>query len=97
MKTAGAAVWLVVTGQNTQESCFSAAVWTDQADPVAGPDVESHPVQDRLGAEMLPYSFNFEQDHLLQDIRQQGSGQENEMQSNVDESTEYGVRRTEKG
>ena len=58
-----AAVGVFPAGQNFQQSRFPATVRADQADAVAGPDLEGHAVQNRIGAEMFPYAFDFQKNH----------------------------------
>ena len=63
VETDRAAVGVVLAGQDAQQRRLAAAVGADQPDPLARADLERHPVQHRLGAEVLFDTVNFEKDH----------------------------------
>ena len=58
-----AAVGLFLVGEDPHQGGLAGAVGPDQADPLAGAEIERHPVQDRLGAVVLLNAFNLKEDH----------------------------------
>ena len=58
-----AAIGLFAAGEDAQQGGFPAAVGAGQTDALARPHLERHPVQERLGAEVLPQPFHAQEDH----------------------------------
>ena len=58
-----AAVGLLLVGKDLHERGLAGAVGPDEADALAGAQLERHPVEDRLGAVVLLNAFNLKEDH----------------------------------
>jgi hypothetical protein len=63
MKLAGAGIGVFATGEDLQEGGLASAVGTGQPNPLARTDLERDPVQDRLGAKVLLYTLNINDNH----------------------------------
>ena len=50
-------------GEDPHEGGLAGAVGPDQADPLAGAQLERHPVEDRLGAVVFLDAFNLKENH----------------------------------